>query len=144
MEVIDFGITCNDIPLVYRDELACLKRNLEIILTDEEEITLSNAFTECKVSKRPVPEFEIQGMKFNVTWRKLCRKEAEKFSEEEHHYSLMNREDKPGDLDWRPYCLVCDTFARAAKTDIGYKCHGCKNETLNSLYGIDKNEITFS
>lgn len=144
MELVRFGIECNGEPLVYKEEVSAIKRIFNLTLTDEEEQLVKSKLITCYENKVVTEPFDVQGQTLTLKSRKFCMSEVNKFTAEDHEYSLMNREDKPGDLDWRPYCLVCDVISRAIKTPIGYKCVGCGNQTLNTLYGINRCELTFN
>lgn len=40
---------------------------------------------------------------------------------------------KKEDVNWRPYCLACTTIYRMEKTDYGYRCKCCGNQTHRDL-----------
>ena len=48
--------------------------------------------------------------------------------------------DKCGEVNWRPYCLVCTTMMRMEKKDYGFKCRNlyCGNEIHKDLTHKDK------
>ncbi len=51
---------------------------------------------------------------------------------------MIDPQDKYGEVNWRPYCLVCTTMMRMEKKDYGYKCRHCLNEIHKDLTHKDK------
>jgi len=132
MRVITTGLEIKNVPLEIGKEFEVIKE-LYPELSDD---LINEAIELGHKEKKLIPIELSDGTILPLISRKLTVDEYLAFGPEQRKYDLANRDTKPGEEDYQPYCMCCSSMARSTKTEYGFCCPSCKNKTNISMYGL--------